>query len=69
MADVRIEMDRGAGWELRSEGTADVTVDQVVGELTRYATSYPHRAIVDGVVVAEALRPHGFRGKARLVRV
>lgn len=68
VAHIRIEMDRGNGWELRSEGDAEATVEQVIAQLPGYASSYPHRAIVDGAVVAEAQRPHGLRGKVKLVR-
>jgi hypothetical protein len=51
---IRIEMDRGAGWELRSEGDADATVDHVREQLDAYAIQYPHRAWVDGELVATA---------------
>lgn len=68
MAHVKIEMDRGNGWEIRQEGDADVSPGELSDLLPRYAISYPHRAFIDGVLIAEALRPHGLRGKVRLVR-
>jgi hypothetical protein len=48
MAHIRIEMDLGLGWELRVDGYADSTVEQVVAQLSAYAIQYPHRAFVDG---------------------
>ena len=36
--------------------------------LPAYAIQYPHRAFIDGVLIAEAQRPHGRRGKVRMVR-
>lgn len=68
MAQVRIEMDRGTGWEVRQEGVADVTADALAGTLAAYAIQYPHRAFIDGALIAEAQRPHGLRGKVRMVR-
>lgn len=68
MANIRIEMDRGEGWEVRQEGDADVTAEALANMLPGYAIQYPHRAFIDGTLVAEALRPHGLRGKPRLVR-
>lgn len=68
MAQVRIEMDRGAGWEVRQEGAIDVTADALADMLPAYAIQYPHRAFIDGNLVASATRPHGLRGKVRLVR-
>lgn len=68
MANVRIEMDRGMGWEIRQEGVVDVTADALADLLPGYAIQYPHRAFIDGALIAEAHRPHGRRGKAVLVR-
>lgn len=68
MAQVRIEMDRGDGWEVRQEGAVDLTAEALADMLPRYAIQYPHRAFIDGRLIAEALRPHGLRGKVRLVR-
>lgn len=53
---LRIEMDRGNGGELRSEGTipANTTMQQIERSLASYAVQYPHRALLDGVVVATA---------------
>lgn len=54
MAHIRIEMDRGNGWEQRQEGDCDVTAGQLREMLPGYAIQYPHRALLDGEVVAEA---------------
>ena len=59
MASVRIEMDRGNGWEVRQEGEADMTTEAVVALLPAYAIQYPHRAFVDGVLVREAQPTRG----------
>jgi hypothetical protein len=58
MAQVRIEIDRGKGWECRQEGFAACTADDVAAMLPAYAIQYPHRAWLDGVVVANA-EPQG----------
>ena len=61
MANVRIEMDRGMGWETRNEG--ECSLEPIAGTeglpayIAGYATRWPHRAFVDGVLVAEALPP------------
>lgn len=68
MAQVRIEMDRGNGWEVRQEGAVDITADALAGMLAAYAIQFPHRAFLNGNLVASATRPHGLRGKVRLVR-
>lgn len=68
MAHVVIEMDRGMGWEVRQEGAVDVTAADLAGMLPAYAIQYPHRAFLDGALIATATRPHGKRGKAVLVR-
>lgn len=52
MAHVKIEMDRGAGWETRQEGEADVSEGFLRDMLPRYAIQYPHRVWRDGVLVA-----------------
>lgn len=68
MAHVIVEMDRGAGWETRQEGDIDITADQLAAQMPHYAITYPHRAFLDGVLIAEAQRPYGRRGKVRMVR-
>ncbi len=68
MAHVVIEMDRGAGWETRQEGAIAITADQLAAQMPHYAIQYPHRAFLDGALIAEAQRPHGRRGKVVLVR-
>ena len=56
MRTLRIEMNRGHGWELRAEGKipAEVTIEQIRRDLQEYAIQYPHRALVDGVEVGRA---------------
>ena len=51
---LRIEMDRGRGWELRSEGLipADTDAARIEQDLRHYAVGYPHRALVEGIEVA-----------------
>lgn len=68
MAHVVIEMDRGWGWEVRQEGDIEITADRLASFLPSYSIQYPHRAFLDGALVAEARRPHGRRGKAVVVR-
>lgn len=51
---LRIEMDRGNGWELRGEGEFTGTTEQITEQLPAYAIQYPHRALVDGEVIATA---------------
>ena len=61
MVNVVIEMDRGMGWEVRQEGAADVTADDLIATLPAYCTAYSHRAILDGVVIATARRARNGR--------
>lgn len=65
---IRIDIDRGFGWRPRQSGDANVTKEDVIEEMRRCAIQYPHRAYVDDALVAEAFRPYGARGKARIVR-
>jgi hypothetical protein len=55
---LRIEMDRGHGWEVRAEGTitANTTVERITADLRNYAIQYPHRALLNGVEVARVTR-------------
>ena len=55
--ELRIEMDRGNGWELRAEGPipADTSQDTINHNLLAYAVQYPHRALIDGKVVARVV--------------
>ncbi len=59
MAQVVVEMDRGCGWEVRQQGAAAVTAEALAAMLPGYAIQYPHRAILDGKIVGEALPPVG----------
>lgn len=54
MAHIRIEMDRGNGWEMRADGDAQITADELRAQLPTYAIQYPHRAFLDGEIVGEA---------------
>jgi hypothetical protein len=56
MRTLRIEINRGQGWQLRAEGKipANVTAEQITQELQGYAIQYPRRALINGVVVAQA---------------
>jgi hypothetical protein len=56
MRTLRVEMNRGHGWELRATGKipADVTVEQIQRDLREYAIQHPHRALIDGKEVARA---------------
>lgn len=65
---VKIEMNRGLGWEVRQEGEMPITADQVAAMLPAYAIQYPHRASLNGILIATAERPHGRRGVVRMVR-
>ena len=60
---LRIEVNRGRGWQLRAEGRipASVTVEQIKRDLQDYAFQYPHRALVDGVEVARVGFDHDAR--------
>jgi hypothetical protein len=50
---MRIEMDRGAGWELRSEGAVTATTEQAAAQISAYAYSdHAHRILLDGTVIA-----------------
>jgi hypothetical protein len=54
MKTLRIELDRGRGWEVRATGAipADTSTTRIEADLRAYAIQYPHRALVDGVEVA-----------------
>jgi hypothetical protein len=56
MTTLTIEMDRGRGWEVRAEGAipSDTPTARIEADLRAYAIQYPHRALVDGRVVATA---------------
>lgn len=61
MAHVRIEIDRGAGWQVRQEGNAPVTADEVAAILPAYTLAHPHRAYLDGVLIASSERKRNGR--------
>ncbi len=51
-------MDRGNGWETRQAGELDqdpaAIIATIKATLSGYCVKYPHRALVDGVIVATA---------------
>lgn len=51
---LRIEYYRDGEWRVRSEGPFAGTVEQIKAALPQYALQYPHRAYLDGELVAEA---------------
>jgi hypothetical protein len=55
MKTLRIELDRGRGWERRTEGTipADTSTTRIQADLRAYALQ--HRALLDGVEIAHTL--------------
>lgn len=55
---LRIEMDRGRGWELRAEGRIPAGTDaaRIEQDLRAYAIQHPHRALVEGIEVARVSR-------------
>ena len=65
MAHLRIEMDRGNGWELRSEGLCDANVTRIKLALAAYGVQHVHRALMDGVEVARVV-PRMPRARAAL---
>ena len=58
MVAVRIEMDRGNGWEARQTGELDqdrlAIIANIMATLPGYCVQFPQRALVDGVIVASA---------------
>jgi hypothetical protein len=56
MRTLRIEMNRGHGWELRAAGKipTGTSVELIRRDLQDYAAQYPHRALLDGGEVARA---------------
>jgi hypothetical protein len=50
---LRIELDRGFGWQSRGEGPipADTTMEAIRQHVDRCCIQHPHRALVDGVEV------------------
>jgi hypothetical protein len=56
MAHVKIEIDRGNGWQVRQEGDLDLTVDALRASMSGYAVGYPHRFYLDGALIGEIIR-------------
>jgi hypothetical protein len=53
MARIKIELNRGNGWQVRQEGDCDVTEAALIAMMPSYAIQYPHRAFIDGKLVCE----------------
>jgi hypothetical protein len=47
---------RAGAWTVRQEGDADVTAADLAAQLPAYAIQYPHRAFLDGELVADQPR-------------
>ena len=58
---VRIEMDRGRGWELRHEGITMLTEEQAAAQLPAYCAQWPHRIWLEGRLIAEVREPRYLR--------
>ena len=56
MKQVRIEIDRGKGWETRFLGMFQIAPEEVASHVAAYAVEYPHRGFLDDALVAE-VRP------------
>lgn len=61
MAHILIQMDRGNGWETRQEGDAAISSDDLAAMLPSFTLTYPHRAFLDGVLVATSERKRNGR--------
>lgn len=55
MATLRIELDRGYGWQVRGEGEvpANTSLDAIKADAMRGALNGPVRAYLDGALVFE----------------
>ena len=53
MAHVRIEIDRGNGWQVRQEGDCDVTEAALLAMVPSYVIGNPHRFFIDGRLIGE----------------
>jgi hypothetical protein len=55
MATMKIELDRGYGWQVRAEGEVpeNTTIEQVRAQAERLALNGPTRAFLNGALVAE----------------
>lgn len=56
MAHIRIEIDRGLGWQVRQEGDFTIAAEELRAKMSCYAVSYPHRFWLDGVLIGEIVR-------------
>lgn len=58
MQTLRIELDRGCGWQVRGEGPipAGTSLDTVKAEAQRCALNGPVRAYLDGALVFECAK-------------
>lgn len=56
MAHIKVEIDRGNGWQVRQEGDCAATINELRATMPAYALSYPHRFYIDGELVGEIVR-------------
>jgi len=66
MPHVLIQYDRGDGWQTRQEGDADITADALADLLPGYSLQFPHRAYLDGNLVASS--EIGRNGRVKVIR-
>jgi hypothetical protein len=59
---ITIEMDRGAGWEVRQIGESSAhTPAELLALLPSYCVAYPHRLWISGELIATARRTRNGR--------
>ena len=63
MAHIKIEINRGEGWKVRQEGEMDLTASALAAQLPFYSSQYPHRAFINGKLVAEVTKPRYLKSK------
>lgn len=61
MAQVRIEVDRGNGWQVRQEGELAISAADLAAALPGYTIQYPHRAFIGGALIASSERKRNGR--------
>lgn len=58
MAHVRIEINRGNGWQVRQESDCAIDREGLLALVTSYTIGYPHRFYIDGEILGE-FKPRG----------
>lgn len=58
MATLRIETDRGYGWQVRQEGeiSDSITIDEISAQVSRMSLNGNTRAFLNGEIVAESAK-------------